>query len=138
MGTVTYDGRNKCSKCGNPLDEMKGIKVCRICKIACIDQNDKHMQARLRENVENIEQLSLQKSNCLHSILQKSLDKKELTKDEKDCAKLCVNLVFEIKPEVKHWLDAGQLLPGCAESVYQLLNEEDKLCNALNKLEDNH
>lgn len=138
MENVTYDGRDECRKCGSTLDEMKGIKVCRICEIACIDQNDKHMQARLREKVENIEQLSLQKGNCLHSILQKSLDKKELTEDEEECVKLCVNFVFGIRPEVKHWLDTGCPLPECAERVYQLLDEEDKLCNALNKLEDNH
>lgn len=138
METVTYDGRNKCSKCGNTLSEMKRIKVCRTCKIACIDQNDTHMQEQLRKIMENIEQLSLQKGNCLHAILQKMLDKKELTENEKRCAKLCVDFVFEIKPKVKHWLDTGYLLPGCAERVYQLLGEEDKICNALNKLEDNH
>ncbi len=47
-----------------------------------------------------------------------------------------VKYVFAIKPEIKEWLETGHFPSAFNKKVYQLLEIEHKIMDALNKLED--
>ena len=56
--------------------------------------------------------------------------------DENTAAELCSKYVFAIKPEIKEWLETGIFRQHSTKKVYQLLEIEHKIMDALNKLED--
>ena len=136
-GNNTYDRRQRCCKCNEPFDQLHEILVCKKCETACINRRDNTFeQNKCREIVQSIDAMLLKKGKHLHDISQRSLEGKANSGDENTAVELCSKYVFSIKPEIKEWLETGNFPSKKNKKVYQLLEIENKIMDALNKLED--
>ena len=136
-GNNSYDEKQRGCNCNETVDQIRGILVCKKCETACINQRDNTSAKKECEKiVRSIDALLLKKGKHLHEILQRSLEGKANSDDENTAAELCSKYVFSIKPEIKEWLETGHFPSVFNKKVYQLLEIENKIMDALEKLED--